>query len=332
MVFMKMFLLCRKKLFSPKKLIFFLIISSLASLYFYSNLLSKYFNGTSYNIQYFNYFKIDIFKNGLNDNDITQKAYYEAENFELETTDNEINNETFCNLPDLNEWHPKIKKYFKALPVYNNCTKSEPLTYVRNNILYINNTVNQTFYKGEIGRCLAAKVIRETSRNDNIAYGEFEDILNNTLLEDEIIMVRCISNKDLPKQNRLPKGKKAKQLKVYENRLVLYEYVHFQILGKEREATFDKTKDKINVMMLMFDGVSLSSMKRALPKTLQYLKSFEEFFLFEKHHVTGENTFQNLVPMLTNLESEVLLQKRDRKNVTLPFDEYPFIWKNFSER
>ena len=305
-----------KKLFSPQKIIFFLIISSLASLYFFSNILSKYFNDTSYNIKYFNYFKIDIFKNGLNDNDITQKAYYEAENFELETTENEINNETICNLPDLNEWHPKIKKYFKALPVYNNCTKSEPLTYVRNNILYINNTVNQTFYKGEIGRCLAAKVIRETSKKDNIAYGEFKDILNNTLLKDEIVMVRCISNK----------------IKVYENMLVLYENVHFQILGKEREATFDKTKDKINVMMLMFDGVSLSSMKRALPKTLQFLKSFEEFFLFEKHHVTGENTFQNLVPMLTNLDSEVLLQKKDKDNLVLPFDEYPFIWKNFKQK
>jgi hypothetical protein len=166
----------------------------------------------------------------LDDNDITLKAYYEAESFEFETTDNEIQNETFCNLPELNEWHPKIKKYFKAVPVFNNCTKSEPLTYVKNNIFYINNRVNQTFYNGEIGRCVVAEVIRETSINDNFVYGEFKDILNKTLLEYEVVMVRCLSNKNLSKENRLPKGKKGKQIKVYDNKLVLYEYVHFQVL------------------------------------------------------------------------------------------------------
>ena len=82
-------------------------------------------------------------------------------------------------------------------------------------------------------------------------------------------------------------------------------------------------------------------MKRALPKTLEYLRSFENFFLFEKHHVVGENTFQNIVPMLSNLNPDLVFKKakidnkKKKKNsleIPEPFDDVPFLWKNFSSR
>ncbi len=117
---------------------------------------------------------------------------------------------------------------------------------------------------------------------------------------------------------------------------ILYEYVHFIL--KVKKPKFLKTNavvensSKINVIFLILDGVSLSSMKRALPKTLKLLNSSEDFFLFEKHHVIGENTFENLVPMLTNIDSETILGDKKEGFLKKPFDDYPFLWKNFTER
>ena len=72
-------------------------------------------------------------------------------------------------------------------------------------------------------------------------------------------------------------------------------------MRKLNETEFKHDDQKLNVMIFILDGVSLSSFKRALPKTFNYLSTFDEFFLFEKHHVTGENTIQNLMPLLSNL-------------------------------
>ena len=54
-----------------------------------------------------------------------------------------------CLVPNLNEWDPKIKNMFKNLPIYSNCTKSEPFTYVINSTIFFNSNVNETFYKGK---------------------------------------------------------------------------------------------------------------------------------------------------------------------------------------
>ena len=85
-------------------------------------------------------------------------------------------------------------------------------------------------------------------------------------------------------------------------------------------------------MFLVLDGVSLSSMKRALPRTLTFLNSSREFFLFEKHHVIGSNTFENLVPMLTNIDAKQILGNRSNAFLSKPFDDLPLIWKQFSQK
>ena len=223
-----------------------------------------------------------------------------------------------CIIPKLDEWDWKIKKLIKRSAVYNKCAKNDPLTYINNTKLYFNQYVNKTFYNGTIKSCELAIVLRKTKINDSYILGKYVGIKSYPYkIVNDFVKVRCMSNRDIV-------------LKKNQTTRIAYEYVHSVILKKENNSKM--SENKINVVLLILDGVSLSSMKRSLPKSFNYLKSLEQFFLFEKHHVTGENTFQNLVPMLTNLESEVLLQKRDRKNVTLPFDEYPFIWKNFSER
>lgn len=60
-----------------------------------------------------------------------------------------------------------------------------------------------------------------------------------------------------------------------------------------------KYKEKMNVLFIGLDSVSASSFLRALPKTLNFLKGFENFYHFKKFHASGPGTTYNMVPALS---------------------------------
>jgi hypothetical protein len=231
-----------------------------------------------------------------------------------------------CFLKQPNEWDVSIKDLIKNIPIFDGCIKHEPLTQLVDGQLYVDNYINRTYYKGGIVYCEYATIIRETSIDDSYSLNEYKIINQSpTKIEDEYIKVRCFHQNEINHTSHLQ---------------VAYEYVHFQIKPLKVDQTEKPTSKKFNVMILVLDSVSLLSMKRALPNTLKYLKSLSNFYLFEKHHVIGENTFQNLVPMLTGLDSELLLNEtiqlsndghKNESKITAPFDSFPFIWKNYSQ-
>lgn len=275
-----------------------------------------------------------------------------------------------CNIVRLNEWDPSIKFIFNKGRTRNNnkyrcfvTSKSKPLSYIdAKNFLHIDQHVNRTFFESKIDSCQYSYIFRNTSVNDNYDLGEYAELRAPLFVEHEFIKVRCfLHNSNNTSRSfrklvrRILPPKRKQKLEYIENgaRLVIYEYVHFVALEKILKRTLSEgdenmnnlNKAKMNVMILIFDGVSLSSMKRALPNTLEYLKRFDEFILFENHHIVGENTIQNLMPMLANMESdEVILSlssidfrvAQNLSNSSLevkePFDKIPFIWKDFKKR
>lgn len=249
-----------------------------------------------------------------NDSNIRKKR----SRFKVNSLDD--NPEFECNVNKLNEWDPMIKNLFSKTPKYDKCVKNEPLTYLIENNLFINQTVNNTFYNGSITHCEYATVIRNTVEKDDFSLGDFKEFESPMIVIDDFFKVRCLKNKT-----------------------VHYEYVHSVIQKKKLHDYYKDFRSefvgdsKINIMIFVLDAVSLSSFKRALPKTHEYLRSFENFFLFEKHHVVGENTFQNIVPMLSNLNPDLVFKKtkitknkRNSLEMPEPFDDVPFLWKNFS--
>ena len=219
---------------------------------------------------------------------------------------NYIESNMTCNLPPLQVWDAQIRKMLKKTPIFTKCTKNKPLTYAIDNILLIDQTINITNYQGKIIGCEYAPVLRDVSINDNYKLGNYVLFQSGIKIVNEYIKVKC-------KQN---KNKTA------------YEYVHAFIQPKVKTKT--QTKPKFNVLILILDAMSKSSAQRALPKSLAKLRSYENFFLFNKHHVLGEDTFENLVPMLTNRDPMDLLPLD--KKIAPPFDNYSFIWKNFSQK
>ena len=114
-----------------------------------------------------------------------------------------------------------------------------------------------------------------------------------------------------------------------KTRRVEYEYVHTLIHRTEKLKDKGAASKRPNVLIMLFDSMSSSSFERALPNTFRFLQNLTRFHHFSKFHTVGENTLPNLVPMLSGMKAELLLGKED---VPPPFDEFPFIWKNFSQK
>ncbi|UJR36311.1 hypothetical protein I4U23_029039 [Adineta vaga] len=111
-----------------------------------------------------------------------------------------------------------------------------------------------------------------------------------------------------------------------------------------------------SVIMIILDAVSDLQARRALPQTLSYLKS-QGLFTFQRHAIVGDGTFENIVPMLfgqsavnyqkpnindsryefTRTETKVEPKTKRRYQIKKtihypgPYDDYPFIIKNFSQ-
>ncbi|CAF0947831.1 unnamed protein product [Rotaria sp. Silwood1] len=110
-----------------------------------------------------------------------------------------------------------------------------------------------------------------------------------------------------------------------------------------------------SVMMIILDAVSDLQARRALPQTLSYLKS-KGLFTFQRHTIVGDGTFENIVPMLFGqsaahylipnrndsryefIRTETKVDPKTKRRYQIkkivhypgPFDNYPFIVKNFS--
>ena len=115
------------------------------------------------------------------------------------------------------------------------------------------------------------------------------------------------------------------------------------------------TRSPPSVIMIMLDAVSDLQARRALPQTLSYLRS-QGLFTFQRHAIVGDGTFENIVPLLfgrraadlqipnTNdsryqfIQTETKINPKTKKRFQVkklvhypgPYDEFPFIVKNFS--
>ena len=111
-----------------------------------------------------------------------------------------------------------------------------------------------------------------------------------------------------------------------------------------------------SVLMVILDAVSDLQARRALPQTLSYLKS-QGLFTFQRHAIVGDGTFENIVPMLFGqtadaykkanvhdsryefVQVQTKIDARTKKRYQVrrpvhypgPYDDFPFIMKNFSQ-
>jgi hypothetical protein len=91
----------------------------------------------------------------------------------------------------------------------------------------------------------------------------------------------------------------------------------------------ESQKKKYNVMILGIDSVSRLNFHRMFNSTAKVV--FEELGAIEMHgfNKVGDNTYPNLIPMLTGLSAEELNGACLSSNASIYFDNCHFIWDDF---
>ena len=99
----------------------------------------------------------------------------------------------------------------------------------------------------------------------------------------------------------------------------------------------EKRPPKMNVIMLGVDSMSLNQLRRSFPLTYAYMsESLEHNVIFENYHNVAENTYGNLLALLTGMIAE----GNQDLNMTGEVDQFvrwdglhhdlmPFVWKEY---
>ncbi|XP_043270800.1 uncharacterized protein [Venturia canescens] len=100
-----------------------------------------------------------------------------------------------------------------------------------------------------------------------------------------------------------------------------------QVDREEDEASSKEKNRKLSILMLGIDSVSRLNFKRALPKTEKYLRE-KDWFHLQGYNKMGENTFPNLMAILTGMNNADAYAKC-KPTVPYGLDNCPMLWYEF---
>ncbi|CAM4829261.1 unnamed protein product [Rotaria magnacalcarata] len=297
---------------------------------------------------------------------------------------------SICAIPRFDPWDQTVSKLLHPQPLYRCPTNKQNLINVINHTqLFVNQTVNRTDFSSSITHCMYLKIDRNPEEKyfRDWSYTLSEPILitngsTDAILDVDFVLTRCFNNRtgyfngekfcgyNCSSDNTTNQMFNRSSL-ISENSSLVYEYVHPLIRLKKpafsHNVEIEKTPNGFSaksipsnhsppsVIMVILDAVSNLQAQRALPRTLDYLKSLG-LYTFQSHAIVGDGTFENIVPMLFGkaaadllvpnlndsryefLATEIEIDPNTKKSKTIkkivhypgPFDNYSFIVKNFS--
>ncbi|CAN8001975.1 unnamed protein product, partial [Ixodes hexagonus] len=154
--------------------------------------------------------------------------------------------------------------------------------------------------------CYYAKITRNESAmppDDSFSVGPEFPITFGMRLDLEFIKIRCF----------------LKQTEFYHG---------FHLIPQLKRTRMVTAGDQMNVLILGMDSVSRLNMIRRMPRSRKFVLESMEAFELLAYNKVGENTFPNLMPLLSGHSGEeVTSMTRNRT-----FDDIPFLWNHFKRK
>lgn len=221
-----------------------------------------------------------------------------------------------CTIPAFDPFDPSVTKFYeKVKPIICYNENNPPLVESDHNSIWIieENIANYNITSRDELQCRYTPFYRQSSKEDSSDdrykyLKESFDFKEKTYIKHEFIRVEC---KDTKK--------------------VIYKDFHsFVIKGNPKKAIEKASKtDKYNVLILGIDAVSRLNFHRTMPKTLKFLLD-SGAVEFKGYNKVGDNTYPNLIPVLTGL-SENELAESCYTGQKPRFDKCHFIWDDYSD-
>ncbi|KAF2881135.1 hypothetical protein ILUMI_25046 [Ignelater luminosus] len=219
-----------------------------------------------------------------------------------------------CRIPNMDSFDKSVKDYiFEEHSII--CNEAVP-PLIESNLtsLYLLETSLSAYNISDINslNCCYTAFRRETpkdyEKDTQVIWDTQCIIINQTCkISDEFVKATCI----------------------YNGSEIYKDFFSFVPIKPETKRSFKKRYPPMNVLILGIDGVSRLNFHRQMPKTAHILQVINavEFFGYTK---VADNTFPNLIPVLTGLNEYELVancwpSQEDR------FDKCHFIWKEFND-
>ncbi|XP_076315052.1 uncharacterized protein LOC143227493 [Tachypleus tridentatus] len=223
----------------------------------------------------------------------------------------EKNNSQACPIPLPNPFDAAVMSYVKNLnPFY--CRQVQPyLTYVTSNgTLVINSTaVKVSRLDPSQLECSFQTFQRKEKDDDKLSYD------NEQLLYSQI---------------DLPEGKEFVNVTCIYERNIIYRGYHTHIIRKTPAKCTKGKHLKPSVFIFVIESLSRLNAVRHMPKTYSYITKILQSQVLKGLNKVADNSFPNMIPFLTGCKVYTDPSELPGDQSTGPFDDWPFVWKNFS--
>lgn len=217
-----------------------------------------------------------------------------------------------CTIPRFKPFDKAVRDFFQHVyPIFCHNESRPPLIESDHNCLWIEEKYFPVYHisNRDYLECRYKPFYRKASSDD--VYFRINEksisFTNRTNIKKEFIEVWC----------------------KYEGK-VIYKDVHsFAIKNIEKIIKETAPVDRYNLLILGIDTVSRLNFHRTMVQTHKYLQD-SDAIEFEGYNKVGDNTYPNLIPVLSGLTEDEL------SNICYPsesshFDDCHFIWNNYSE-
>ncbi|XP_022183936.2 uncharacterized protein LOC111043330 [Nilaparvata lugens] len=264
--------------------------------------------------------QIDIEENSL-EGDVVEPHFQPTE-MTLKVSEFMINTKG-CRIPAMEPFDSSIKQFvFEDDPIICETEKYPPIVNSNVTHVYLDAGAISAFNLTNLTCCYTPFWRVEADESevvDGVAYRDIDTYFryhNNCIeFEDaekienyEFIRVTCTS----------------------ENRTFVDYHSFTPLKDHMKRKKKDIEPDHLNVMIIGVDAVSRLNLHRQMPVTLDYLKSKLNVVEMFGYNKVADNTFPNLVPVLSGL-TEQELGETCWPTPKSTFDNCQFLWKNFSD-
>lgn len=116
------------------------------------------------------------------------------------------------------------------------------------------------------------------------------------------------------------------------NQTQIYIDFHTFFPSSVRNENSDNDKEKFNVMILGIDSISKLNFHRMLNATAKTIIEDLDGIELHGYNKVDDNTYPNLIPVLTGLSAEELNGACLSSNASLHFDNCHYIWNDFKKK
>ena len=229
----------------------------------------------------------------------------------------DIYSELECVIPDYDPYDPRVTKYLSMSRVID-CGQPQPyLTYLDSDgFIHLNKTtIKNSGHEVNDYECHYSEIYRTNKSDDEFSLGIPQTIKETEKIHSSaFVRVKCfLKSTDL----------------VYETGHVYVPPPSPELYTASRRRGNDV--DHPSVLIFGVDSMSRLNFFRQLPRTYRVLTNVLDAVVFKGMTKTGDNTFPNMMALLSGIN----VHKRDSKSNTLSvhkptyFDDIPIVWDSF---